>query len=534
MSNSRKEFDIDEERGADRIIYPLKARRPVRVRFVVFDTETKVLHESEFSKARIPARKIALRYMFARLHNETSSFGSQFESEVDQEEKTQKRRFTKWLVSLARQDNHLTVWAHNAMYDTCAALDFGYLSRGDQDFAFEHTFISSHPFIFKIRCKPKRKDAKEILIRILDTYSFYKYSLERLAPYFGMQKVAIDFEAYARRRLDVPAPLLMKRCKSDVRITEAIVQYLYSRMRGKIAVSAPQLAYNTFRTMMSSPIEKLGGLAIESYHGGRTEIFKRLTRKYSVRLDVNSMYPWAMCQPLPVRHGWSWEPGGNPNVDQIIRTCKSGKYLATIRATVNIPPRYIGPFPYWDGHKLLFPTGRFETIINSPEFMALDSHKFIEKVHEATVFKAAPFLEGYSRKFYHEKLKASQTKDMIGREYNKLLLNSLFGKFGQKQKETRPLPDALMPLVKRNQWTGVEDVQLDMDYPDEGLLKDDVIHCVFIAGQPVYSVELDFNISPALASFITSYARARLYEFMETRAGRDLFYVDTDCLVVPE
>ena len=877
-SEEREKFEEFEAEGSkltgrDKYIYPLHAYRRTRARFAVFDTETRTIKsEKVLSKTKRAAERLELRYIYLRLHDSSDNYvkpmAFDFNTEMDAPDREQKRWFTKKLVQLARTNSYLTIWAHNAMFDVSAAIDFDWLSRGTQTHRFEYTFVSTHPFIFKIKGQAREKGSKPFLLRFLDTYSFYKYSLETLAPYFGLSKVPIDFEKLEKSGDEADPELLAMRCKTDVDITEAIVTDLYGRMRGKVAVSAPQMAFNTFRTMLSKPIEKLGGLSIDSYHGGRTEIFKRMVQPRSMRLDINSMYPFAMCKPLPVSHGMHVE---NPSLDYLLDECKSGRYVASIRAIVKVPPKYIGPFPYWNGTRLLFPTGEFETTINSPELLAVDSWKYVERVLEADFFRAEPFLENYSRKFYAAKLEASRNKDRIGREYNKLLLNcfspdtdvitptgikritdfkvgdkvismdertmraetdevikvhkyrykgemfdfksrdfdlsvtpnhnflvvhqsdrtklrfleakdvvkdqyyippfkenkerddtqkyistpsykfdvkdaaelcgwfvseghvsllkenwkfvitqksgdtenhddeierieklltkmkikyvyrsgtfqvyskelalwlkelcyiskicnsatkkvpdfimegdvetikrfwkalysgdgdktnprytttsetlakqccvilarlgynkikcyidehityphaktcwrvvfhngyigirarsdrrlvtktqyngfvwcitlkknrtiiagrnnrfilcgrSLFGKFGQKHKETVPVPEKMLAeLPPEHVWTGVEDIELAADYPDFGLSAGDVVHAVFVAGQPVFSREVDYNISPAVASFITSWARSRLYELMETRASENLIYVDTDSLVIPE
>ena len=541
-SEEREKFEEFEAEGSkltgrDKYIYPLHTYRRTRARFAVFDTETRTIKsEKVLSKTKRAAERLELRYIYLRLHDSSDNYvkpmAFDFNTEMDAPDREQKRWFTKKLVQLARTNSYLTIWAHNAMFDVSAAIDFDWLSRGTQTHRFEYTFVSTHPFIFKIKGQAREKGSKPFLLRFLDTYSFYKYSLETLAPYFGLSKVPIDFEKLEKSGDEANPELLAMRCKTDVDITEAIVTDLYGRMRGKVAVSAPQMAFNTFRTMLSKPIEKLGGLSIDSYHGGRTEIFKRMVQPRSMRLDINSMYPFAMCKPLPVSHGMHVE---NPGLDYLLDECKSGRYVASIRAIVKVPPKYIGPFPYWNGTRLLFPTGEFETTINSPELLAVDSWKYVERVLEADFFRAEPFLENYSRKFYAAKLEASRNKDRIGREYNKLLLNSLFGKFGQKHKETVPLPEKMLAeLPPEHVWTGVEDIELAADYPDFGLSTGDVVHAVFVAGQPVFSREVDYNISPAVASFITSWARSRLYELMETRASENLIYVDTDSLVIPE
>ena len=488
--------------------------------YVVFDTETmksKVDNPAVTNKIEnITEEK--LRYIYAIFNKPTKQYV--YSCIITDSIKTKKREWTKQLITWANSIHmNLHVWAHNASFDVRTSIDFDYLKEQGCDFVF----VCVRPFIFKI--KLSNDEHSEIVI--LDTFSFFSASLQKLAGYFNMSKINIDWEH------EYPSDSKIKeRCKVDVMITRLVVENIYQNMHNKVAVSLPQLSYHDFMRLLRKPIEKCLGLAVKSYHGGRTEIFKRGKIERVARLDLNSSYPWSMQQPLPVALGnYSSQ---NPSIDEVIRQCSSKRYVATLRCIVNVPKdKYIGPFPFVaeDDKKMIFPVGKFEVVINSPELDVLDNWKYIDKILEVQYYRAEPFLKLYSDKFYNLKLKADKEGDKIFREHNKLKLNALYGKFGQKKRETKKLPRGLTSLLDSDIIDDVVTAKIPYDVPEAGLTEGEIITIMSVKGTAYYTRELDYSISPAVASFITSYSRARLYQLMMI-AGDDLVYVDTDCLVL--
>lgn len=172
------------------------------------------------------------------------------------------------------------------------------------------------------------------------------------------------------------------------------------------------------------------------YHGGRTEVFKRRADRV-LAYDVNSMYPYVMQFPVPVRYiarSRHWRD-------------KDGEY-GFIDATVHWPDVYIPSLPV-RGDKLYFPVGTIRGIWTSPELQRAMSHGCsVIKIHDSVWFETAELFKDYVAKLY----KLKQTAGEPVRTITKFLLNSLYGKFGQSPEKRvystmDDAPDGAIPVL---------------------------------------------------------------------------------------
>jgi hypothetical protein len=151
----------------------------------------------------------------------------------------------------------------------------------------------------------------------------------------------------------------------------------------------------------------------DSYHGGRVEVFKRRS-EHLMCYDVNSMYPFVMCEELPV---------------QYIAESKLLKdtYYGFVRAIVTVPECYMPVLPL-RREKLFFPIGTFEAVWSNEELMVAENFGCkIQKIIKAVYFRTAPILKEFVSKLYRLKKEAEEPTRTIA----KYLLNSFYGKFGQ-------------------------------------------------------------------------------------------------------
>ncbi|GAJ21876.1 unnamed protein product, partial [marine sediment metagenome] len=128
----------------------------------------------------------------------------------------------------------------------------------------------------------------------------------------------------------------------------------------------------------------------------------------------------------------------------------------------------------------------------------------------------------YVDKFYQlrQRFKSGGRSDYD--EICKLLLNSLYGKFGQKAEvwekigEASGEPDRIETcyLSGRNSPSSIR------------YLLGEIFECV--------GIEESFNSFPAIASHVTAYGRMYLYELMKQAGRENVFYCDTDSLIVNE
>lgn len=247
--------------------------------------------------------------------------------------------------------------------------------------------------------------------------------------------------------------------------------------------------------------KKLYNFIRESYYGGRTEVFRRYGKNLHY-YDINSMYPDAMRNnPYP--------KGRYMKVRQFHKS-KLGIYRVKVKA----PPFLEIPFlPYRnENNKLIFPLGSWEGVYTSVEIEKAITLGYSIECIEGVIWeeKAYPFTK-YVDKWHGIKTQAKAEGNEAKTFIAKLHLNSLYGKFGQRRMFKKVVQGLDKSMLKKGCKPLFENMNLyEVNEPDK---------------KPYTAVHI--------ASFVTSYARIRLYEGIEAvkkKNGR-VFYCDTDSLV---
>jgi len=161
----------------------------------------------------------------------------------------------------------------------------------------------------------------------------------------------------------------------------------------------------------------------QAYKGGRVECWVRGSPPEKVYVyDVVSLYPYVMAN-------FAFPTGNIPLKEKsTVNLCHEGVADVTVRQDSDIPllcTRVKGE----DGYdRLVFPNGKFRdwfTIAELRDAEMLNVAR-VEKVHKVLeIYDCRRFFEGYVKEFWQ--LKES---DPQFREFWKLMLNSLYGKFG--------------------------------------------------------------------------------------------------------
>lgn len=251
---------------------------------------------------------------------------------------------------------------------------------------------------------------------------------------------------------------------------------------GEMGMTAPATAMKTFRrAFLRAPIPRdtfTHEFVREGYFGGRTEWLEAEGYHLS-DYDINSSYPKAMTQPMPVGGAETWGAEEPPKrwLDEKIGFCR-----VTVRVPedIELPPLPVRAdgacFPEGSGldGKLLFPVGVLKGVWEWGELQnALSEGCEILEWHESVWYHAGPLLSEFVAVLYKYRDKAHcfRCGGGLARDYHcakcaepgylagldawaKLLLNSLYGKFGQRPERLAfwfhgdPLmPEGSVPLV---------------------------------------------------------------------------------------
>jgi len=300
-------------------------------------------------------------------------------------------------------------------------------------------------------------------------------------------------------------------CIKLFNVLDRFHSYVEHSLGSEVGITAPSTSMKLFRRKYQkediSRHLQHHSMARESYFGGRVEVYRK--RGENLRYyDFNSSYPAAMLEPMPV--GRAYEVSGTPPAKFLDRASFTGicKARVSIPTSCNIPP-----LPLRLNEKLCFPTGEFEGTWNYCELELLHECGGSFEILESVWFEAKPVFEVMVRQLYAYRDKSSASYDPGLAEIAKLMLNSLYGKFGMR-------PERRKILI-----LGCDDIPVAAK-PANG----DPDCLVWYSDE-----ETDAPyIIPQIASHVTALARARLWRNMysvESKGLGHIYYCDTDSML---
>lgn len=461
---------------------------PIKLNAVIYDTETK----TEQTKN---GKELKLKFgYFKKIINDVECRKSE-----DNRVFFTKDDFTNYIIDtngFPNSGKNKVIWAHNTSFD----FRIGINTKIFKNRGYSISCFSVNPFILEYV-----KNDESIMF--LDTFNFFKTSIEKLGEFFGIEKIKINFE----KEENIDDALLLERCKRDVEVCYRVLMNLYPQMGNKIKYSAAQMAFFSVRENLPYDIQKINTeIADLSFHGGRVEVFRN-DEEYTNKYDINSAYPYNMKinkYPIGIEGYYL-----NPSKRFVQRQLDKGLgFIAD--CNFDIPTNlHIAPIPYFrEDKKLIFPVGKFRTIVCSPE-INLD---YVTNFNRVEFYFMGNIFEKFIDKYYPLK----QNSEGFMREFYKVgKLNSSYGKFAQKRIKTMRFKqyDNLMEFGKTH--------LTDLDQ--------NTYNMKFLEGECFTNIIGDRKYSVAVGSFVTSYTRADLFNRVQ-EYGKDLYYVDTDCFVLPE
>jgi hypothetical protein len=401
--------------------------------------------------------------------------------------------------------------SHNLGFDLPIVHAFSDLPR--RGWTLESWWVKGMTGIFRWR-----KDRAKIVG--LDDSNFFQGKLEKWAPIVGQAKVQVDFD-------NVTDAELWKRCRSDVdimvRLWRLWLAFLDEVDAGDFKPTVSSTAFSTWRhrfmpqSLFIHADERALILEREAYKGGRVECLWTGEREDGPfhYLDVNSMYGYVMARGL-YPTGLIGSKSHIP-LKRLENELHRHAMIARVRLDIDEPF-----FPYNLGGVNCYPTGEFETTLTTPEIIEAHRRGWIVSVGEAAIYSSHPLFSDYAQEFYRLRLAYLKDGNTGFAALCKLLINGLYGKFGQR---------------------GIKQEDIGECDPDrcgvEELYEQDTgrfCQLVYLGGR-VYKVWAEgeaYNSSPGIAAHVTAYARLTLTHLMQKVPTGHLFYMDTDSLIVDD
>jgi len=466
---------------------------------VFYDTET----EAEWIDSEVERHRLRLGWaVYVRRPTETSP------GKEEWHRFNRPLELWKWVDSWTREKTRLYVIAHNQQFDFLVT--DGFRSLGQLGYRMTRGIIDTDITILSFRSGRKT-------IRVYDSTNWFKESLARLGESVGIPKLKVDFSTVEDEELSTY-------CKRDVEILKEVVlrwiDYVEAQDLGTFSWTAAGQAFTAYRhRFMTEPIfihnhDAAFKLERKAYHGGRCEcLYIGHVRCPVWCLDFNSLYPYVMrTYPYPTRLSAHFSSLTIPELRTLL---KERCVVADVLVSIDKPALPV------IREKLIFPTGRFRTTLSTPELKWVLQNGRIHKVYEAASYRQAPIFKDYVDYFYQQRLGLRAKGDKVGDKMAKLMLNSLYGKFGQKSRVIEVMGDCDPMLFAVEPW-------IDADTGEKMTVQ-------YIGGQiraMKRTEEEAYHSFPAIAAHVTAYARMVLYSTMEKAGERNVYYVDTDSLFV--
>lgn len=354
-------------------------------------------------------------------------------------------------------------------------------------------------------------------IAFLDSMNWFTESLAKTGDRIGIPKLKIDFSTCTIEQLS-------RYCRNDVLIEYENFRLFIRFLEGN---TISRLCYTKASTAMAAylfrhyntPIyihNNAEAIKIErdSYKGGRCECFYigNLGHGDYYTLDVNSLYPFCMAtNNYPTKYKRLLLSCG---VKSLSETLETYSVVARVKIDTNEPVYAVKK------ERTIFPIGTFITTLCTPELKYAIEHNHIKEVYEGVVYEQANIFSSYVNTMYS--LRQDFSKAGV-KEYEticKYLLNSLYGKFGQKAEN----------------WVKIGVCPNEPDR--EELLftngSNRVMRLRYLLGEvfELKSYSEAYNSFPAISSHVTAYGRIYLWSLMKLAGYGNYYYCDTDSLIV--
>ena len=411
------------------------------------------------------------------------------------------------------------IYFHNLKFDGHFILSWllknGYTHTTKRKHLPDHSFrtlINDMGVFYSIEVIMFKKNGAYRKITFLDSMKKLPFSVDRIGKAFDIEynKIEVEQSFYKIQRPEghVLTKKEIEYIKNDIRVVSLALQILAEQNMTKMTIGSDAL--NTYKLMLGEQAFKKYFPVLEkqvdddiklAYRGGVSMVKESIRGKdigVGKTFDVNSMYPYVMRykpmpHSMPLFYKGKYKPYQNYDlyIQEIVCEFKIKEgYLPTIQ--IKGQPAKYSPREYLTESK-----GRTTLHLTNIDLKMFLEHYDVKDIEYTKGYMFRSSTDLFSEYIdYWVEVKETSTGAM--RELAKLMLNSLYGKFGTK--------------------TTVSNKHPELD--ENGIVK-----------LPVGSTEEIDSVYSAVATFTTSYGRELLLR--TAQANYDRFcYCDTDSIHV--
>ncbi len=420
-----------------------------------------------------------------------------------------KSDFIEWLDGQLKPKSHVYLIAHNVVYDATILDLFRELPK--EDFKLQSIYSKGQTCIIRWKRNSTR-------LTMLDNGNIFAGALERWGKIFNVPKLQIDFDTCTDNELQVY-------CRRDVEIMvrswQAWMDFIHSNDCGGFRETVGSTAFNTWRhkylkrEVYVHKDENVLALERQAYHGGRVEAFyqgMQWTDHYYY-LDINNMYGFVMRDnPYPV---------GLQGHSKTLSIKRMISYLSRYNVIARVTlcadePAFIAKV----NNHAAYPIGRFETTLTTNEIIYALENGWVEKLHEMSWYKKDDIFRDFVLDFYNLRIAYRGSKNTGFEAICKLIINSLYGKFGQT--------GIIQSIIGRSDYNEVWHMPVINAQTGKRGYQTSLGGTVYEEWHEGES----YNAIPAIAAHVTANARLYLLSLIKRAGWENVFYCDTDSLIV--
>lgn len=416
--------------------------------------------------------------------------------------------FWRILDSVVRDRTRWYLFCHNTSFDIPVLDVFNQAPK--YGWVLQAAVIEAPPTIITFR-------RGTTTLTFLDTLNWWRMPLVKLGEQINIAKGKMPAP-------NAPKPEWDAYCKRDVEVLEKTIEaWLDFLKRHDLGGFASTLASQAFRTyrhrfmptdIVIDPDEWSSRISREGYHGGRVECFKLGHFKQPISaFDINSMYPAVMRgNSYPTKLVGGYLTQAKERWPWLVRD-----YAVMARCVVKAK---LPCYPLKTTAGLAFPTGEFETVLSTPEIQLALKRKELVNMRDIVLYEKAPLFDDFVNFIWKMRRECQKAGDTVGDWLFKILINSLYGKFGQTGLVFNT-EEQIADLSCRKYTI--------FDHDTGKIMKARQLGGLF----QVMSSEGEARDSfPAIAAHVTANARLLLWKLITVAGLEHVFYCDTDSVFV--
>lgn len=466
-----------------------------------FDVET---YDLPKRGDRIPSRMRLFTAVYQRLDSKTRKYKPKwYKGKLPAE-------FYHLVKSCIRKKTCLDIFSANIWFDMRHVKILEYLlSDGYKIIKF---FDRGKTFYMKLRKKPYS-------IAFINVQNIIPFSVSKMGEVIGLPKLKVDFD-------NVSDEMLYVYCKRDTEIIYKTLLTWFKFIRDnnlgnfKPTIASQALTAFVHRFMKHKiyihDTNHILNMERDAYQGGRTDtrFIGKVRQSPIYVMDINSQYPYVMSKHyFPYR---LCRYRKYPDPEKVYKMCKHYCVIARCDISTNEPV-----YGHSIDNRLCFPVGRFTQSLATASYMYAYEHGHIARVREAAFYNKSYLFKSWSQELYNKRLEAKNKGNGVYSTLIKLILNSLYGKFGQRGDLT--LEETITDNFDyySNSYYNIDEGAWVIDMQIGNFKRVSMRMC-----------EEGFNSFPAIAAHVTDYARLYLWELIKQAGPKNVYYFDTDSMFV--